>query len=198
MNWTIPILKLTIHILKWTTPILNWTTPILNWKMYRWRSSAFLIFQSVFVRKWNYSTTVVWNHLRCRSPVFNHTHRHTHTHTHTHIYIYICIYMCVCVCNVIHRWTVFLYYNSSVWLDTRDASSSDRNLADFLSVRYLTIVILKMKEFLRMPFYTYVIGYRESSILEKSYCVSAHVVAGKFPTRVLKYIYIREGGLKSL
>ena len=39
-------------------------------------------------------------------------------------YIYVCIY-------VIHRENVSLYRNSSVRLDTRDARSWDRNLADF-------------------------------------------------------------------
>ena len=63
-----------------------------------------------------------------------------------------CIYAYVAVSNswfecsthwgsiyiVIHRQTVSLYHNSSVWLDTRDASSWDRNPADFTSVGYLT------------------------------------------------------------
>ena len=40
--------------------------------------------------------------------------------------------MCVCVCVcVVHRQTVSLYHNSSVWLDTQDASSWDRNLPNF-------------------------------------------------------------------
>ena len=41
---------------------------------------------------------------------------YTHTHTHTHIYIYIYIYI------VSKRKTVTLLHNSSVSLDTRDAS----------------------------------------------------------------------------
>ena len=32
---------------------------------------------------------------------------------------------------VIHRQTVSLYHNSSVWLDTQDASSWDRNAPNF-------------------------------------------------------------------
>ena len=47
----------------------------------------------------------------------NHDLSFQHTHTHAHIYIYIYI--------VIHRQTISLYYKSSVWLDTRDASSWD-------------------------------------------------------------------------
>ena len=56
---------------------------------------------------------------------------YTHTHTYIYIYwstVYIYIYICLCVCVfvcvrahvyiVIHRQTVSLYHNSSVWLDT--------------------------------------------------------------------------------
>ena len=50
-------------------------------------------------------------------------HIHFNTHTHTHIYIYIYI--------VIHRQTVSFYQNSSVWLDTQDARSRDRNPSNF-------------------------------------------------------------------
>ena len=41
-----------------------------------------------------------------------------------HIYIYIYI--------VIHRQTVSFYQNSSVWLDTQDARSRDRNPSNFM------------------------------------------------------------------
>ena len=50
-----------------------------------------------------------------------------------YIYIYIYIYI------VIHRQTVSLYHNSSVWLDTGGASSWDRIPADFAPVGYLTV-----------------------------------------------------------
>ena len=40
-----------------------------------------------------------------------------------HIYIYIYI--------VIHRQTVSFYQNSSVWLDTQEARSRDRNPSNF-------------------------------------------------------------------
>ena len=53
----------------------------------------------------------------------SHTHTHTHTHTHMHTYIYIYI--------VIYRQTVSFYQNSSVWLDTQDARSRDRNPSNF-------------------------------------------------------------------
>ena len=52
---------------------------------------------------------------------------YTHTHTHTYIYIYIYIYVYI----VIHRETVSFYQNSSVWLDTQDAQSQDRNPPNF-------------------------------------------------------------------
>ena len=51
-----------------------------------------------------------------------------------HIYIYIYIYIYI----VIHKQTISLYQNSSVWLDPQDTSSRDRNPADFTSVGYLT------------------------------------------------------------
>ena len=39
--------------------------------------------------------------------------------------------VCVCVCIVLHRQTVLMYENSSVWLDTQDASSWDRKPPNF-------------------------------------------------------------------
>ena len=41
-------------------------------------------------------------------------------------YIYIYIYI------VIHRQTVLFYQNSSVWLDTQDARSRDRNPSNIM------------------------------------------------------------------
>ena len=56
--------------------------------------------------------------------------------------VYALIHFCVCVYIyiyiVIYRQTVSLYHNSSVWLDTRDASSWDRNPADLMLVGHLT------------------------------------------------------------
>ena len=55
--------------------------------------------------------------------------------------------MCVCVCVyiyiyiVIHSQTVSLYHNTSMWLDTWDASNWDRNPADFRTVGYLTALL---------------------------------------------------------
>ena len=43
-----------------------------------------------------------------------------------HFTIYIYIYI------VIHRQTVSFYQNSSVWLDTQDARSRDRNPSNFM------------------------------------------------------------------
>ena len=39
-----------------------------------------------------------------------------------------------------YQQTVSLYHNSSVWLDSRGASSWDQNSADFTSVGHLTTV----------------------------------------------------------
>ena len=46
---------------------------------------------------------------------------------------WLCMYVCMYI--VIYWQTVSLYHNPSVWLDTWDASSWDRNPADFKSVR---------------------------------------------------------------
>ena len=43
------------------------------------------------------------------------------------------MYMCMCI---------YIYHNSSVWLDTQDASSWDQNPPDFTSGRYLTPELL--------------------------------------------------------
>ena len=48
------------------------------------------------------------------------------------IYIYIYIYI------VLHRQTVSLYHNFSVWLDTLDASSWNRNPPNCMYVRLIT------------------------------------------------------------
>ena len=47
--------------------------------------------------------------------------------THHFLYIYIYIYIYI----VIHRQTVLFYQNSSVWRDTQDARSRDRNQSNF-------------------------------------------------------------------
>ena len=68
----------------------------------------------------------------------------------------------------------------------------------FKSVGYLTHdhrhFQRKSRNFLRISFCVYVIVYLECSNLQKSYCISANVVAGKFPTRLVnlrgwKHIY---------
>ena len=46
----------------------------------------------------------------------------------------VCVYMYIFI--GIHRQTVSLYHNSSVWLDTRDAPSRDRNPHNY--VRLMT------------------------------------------------------------
>ena len=86
---------------------------------------------------------------------------------------------------VTHRQTISLHHNSPVWIDTRDASSWDRNPADFKSVGYLnpepSSFSALVKEFLTYPFFIYFIGYSECLVLKKNYQVSASVVAGKLP-----------------
>ena len=74
----------------------------------------------------------VWRYpkmLKIRIPLIptatHNTHRDPHSYIHIYIYIYIYIYI------VIHRQTVSFYQNSSVWLDTQDARSRDRNPSNF-------------------------------------------------------------------
>ena len=50
-------------------------------------------------------------------------------YTHSHRYICVDIYKYIYI--VIHRQTVSFYQNSSVWLDTQDARSQDRNPSNF-------------------------------------------------------------------
>ena len=118
------------HFEKWLNA---WAEPVLNWLvghdfMQKCFEDFCLLFTFVLI-------SFYW---------LTHTHTHTHniyiiymsvhifstylsyvfihTHTHTHIYIY---YI------VIHSQTISLYHNSSLWLDTRDARSGDRNLGNF-------------------------------------------------------------------
>ena len=49
----------------------------------------------------------------------------------SYMYIYIYIYIYIYLYRVIHRQTVSFYQNSSVWLETLDAWSRDRNLSNF-------------------------------------------------------------------
>ena len=89
-------------------------------------------------------------------------------------YIYIYIYI------VIHRHTVSLYHNSSVWLDKRDASSWDWNPADFTSVGYLAAELLlisaKVKEFL--PIYIYILWHGIKYLSQDGSLFYARVMSG--------------------
>ena len=104
----------------------------------------------------------------------------TYTHTHTHTYIYIYIYIHI----VIHRQTVSFYQNSSVWLDTQDSRSRDRNPSNLyarLSHRPLKRTTLAKGIFQRYLFsnssssrlFTFFKPYRlpECSILSKSFAL---------------------------
>ena len=99
------------------------------------------------------------------------------------IYIYIYIYI------VIYRQTVSLNHNSSVWLDSQDVSSWNRNPADFTSVSYPTaIVILSIREGIFT--YTFLqIGYRLPRELNSSEML-LHFSVWQ-PANFPKYIYIR-------
>ena len=104
--------------------------------------------------------------------------------------------MMIFIYIVIHRQTVSFYYNSLVWRDKWDASSWDWNP----SVEYLTpepsSFSALVKEFFTYIFYVYVIGYvYDIGYIFFTYTlsatVSANVVTGKFPARVINS---REGG----
>ena len=79
-------------------------------------------------------------------------------YVYTNLYIYIYI--------IFHRQTVLLYYNSSVWLDTLDASSWDRIPPTFLldlvsnhsaiSVTYVRSGIIKQ---MYLPSFVYTLHY---------------------------------------
>ena len=96
-----------------------------------------------------------------------------------YIYIYIRIYVCVCVCVCVvrvsiyiciccHPRTVSLYHNFSVWLDTWDAWSWDRNPPNFSFVR---LSIIPLSPHLHL----YLTGYQNA----------------QFVRRALHYIYMR-------
>ena len=70
------------------------------------------------------------------------------------IYIYIYIYIYI----VIYKLSFSLYHNSSVLLDTQDASSWDRNPGDFTSVGYLTHSYRHSQQ-KRRNFCTYILTY---------------------------------------
>ena len=88
--------------------------------------------------------------------------------------------VCVCVCIVINRQIVSLYHNSSVWLDTQDASCYDRNPPNFrldvLSNRSAistTYICSGIRTHLYQLQFVYILGYRipECSIRQKSFAL---------------------------
>ena len=107
--------------------------------------------ETILIRLLSQNVSLLFNDTYLHERLLpNYTHIHTHTNTHTYTYIYIYIYIWkpinthiyVSKCNrksnvyiniyiyiyiVIHRQTVSFYQNSSVWLDTQDARSRDRN-----------------------------------------------------------------------
>ena len=71
---------------------------------------------------------------------------------------------------VIHRQTVSLYHNSSVWLDTRDILSRDRSQADFTSVGYLTPAYRQSQrkwEDILEYIHMYAIGYLSAQFMRR-------------------------------
>ena len=70
-----------------------------------------------------------------KRQLYGYTYSYTCTHTYVYIYIYIYTYLYMYILSFTD--TVSLYHNFTVWLDQQD-----QNLADFMSVRYLTPVPL--------------------------------------------------------
>ena len=100
------------------------------------------------------------------------------------------------MCVVIDRQTVSLYHKLSVRLDTRDASSGDRNLANIISVGHHTPQLTSSRHKQR-NFKVYIhIRLLASGVLNsrKELCIYAHVAAGNSPlecsTLREEYIYI--------
>ena len=60
-----------------------------------------------------------------------------------------CVCVCVCIIIVFHRQTVSFYHNSSLLLDTRDASSWDRNPANFTFWNFIVCVLIFHRLYLR-------------------------------------------------
>ena len=106
-------------------------------------------------------------------------------------YIYIYIYI------VIHRQTVLLYYNSSVWLDTQDVSSWNCSQANFSSVGHLTCKLSSFQpkqRIFKVYFQIYLSVTGVNNSWEELY-VYTHVAAGNSPLecsthRRSIYIYI--------
>ena len=89
---------------------------------------------------------------------------------------------------VIYAQTVLMYHNFSVWLDTQDAASWDRNLPDFTSVGYLTV----SKGILRIYLFTYtLIGYQCAQFVRRA--LHLRVFGNRqFPIRVLNLTWVGE------
>ena len=85
-----------------------------------------------------------------------------------------------------------MYHNSSVWLDTLDASNWDRNPADFTSVGYLTVKISCFSASAK-EFYVYIylrIGLSATKVLSslEELPIYAYVGAGNSPLECLTQV----------
>ena len=120
---------------------------------------------------------------------------YSQTHMQTYIYIYIYIYI---YSETLYK-RIYIYifidtfchpdrlFRCITWQDTRDASSSDRNMTDIKSAEYLSPGPSSFSALLRCTiffFYIYTIGHEDSWILENSYCISVYVVVGGIPTKL--------------
>ena len=124
---------------------------------------------------------VKWDHMRFYSTL------QINKYISISIYIYVCVCVCVCVCEYCYTQPDCFVLSQLFGVATpTSALSWDRNQADFHAVGYYPRVIAIFRLSEGISFYAYVICYLECSIQEKSYCSLAYVVAGKFPTGMLK------------
>ena len=97
------------------------------------------------------------------------------------IYIYCidiyCIYIYIYI--VIHRQTVSFYRNSSVWLDTQDAQSRDRDPSNFTLDKFQTTRSPSGPRWLR-EFLRYLFSNSSSSLCLHFYTLSATRVLNSF------------------
>ena len=110
---------------------------------------------------------VRWEISCCTATIFS----ATTLSIYIHIYIYI----------VIHRQTVSLYHNSTVWLDTQDSSSWDQNLPNFtldlvsdcsdVLATYISSGIITHFELAFVFFYLLPYWIPEGSIHKKSFAL---------------------------
>ena len=105
-----------------------------------------------------------------------------HVTKYSKVFDTLCMCMCVCVCVCVYIYIYIYIYIKRVIYKLQCGETCEMLQAEIGQISYLrAISVLCISEGI---FYKYIMGYWECLILEKSYCVSAYVVAGKFPSTV--------------